>query len=101
MKFNTLYMTFSVYGFYSGCFRYYIRYITINLIIQNVQVGFRKNRRDFPGGPVAKMLHSQCRGPAFRGLGLIPGWGSKIPHDAAKTKKDPAYCSYNPVQPDK
>ena len=44
MKFNTLYMIFSVYGFYSGCFRYYIRYIIINLIIQNVQVGFRKSR---------------------------------------------------------
>ena len=44
MKFNTLYTTFSVYGFYSGCFRYYIRYIIINLIIQNIQVGFRKSR---------------------------------------------------------
>ena len=44
MKFNTLYTIFSVYGFYSGCFRYYIRYIIINLIIQNIQVGFRKSR---------------------------------------------------------
>ena len=56
MKFNILYMIFSVYGFYSGCFRYYIRYKMINLIIQrilalltkkkkkNVQVGFRKSR---------------------------------------------------------
>ena len=62
---------------------------------------FQLETWDFPGGPVAKMLHSQCRGPAFRGLGLIPGWGSKIPHAAAKMKKDLACCSYNPVQPDK
>ena len=27
--------------------------------------------RDFPGGPVAKTLHSQCRG-----LGSIPGVGT-------------------------
>ena len=24
-----------------------------------------KNYRDFPGGPVAKTPHSQCRGPGF------------------------------------
>ena len=23
------------------------------------------NKRDFPGGPLAKNLHSQCRGPRF------------------------------------
>ena len=28
--------------------------------------------RDFPGGPVAKTLCSQCRG----GPGLVPGWGT-------------------------
>ena len=29
--------------------------------------------RQFPGGPVAKTPHSQCRGP-----GLIPGKGTRI-----------------------
>jgi len=42
---------------------------------------------DFPGGPVAKVLCSQCRGPAFGALGSIPGWGSKIPHAPAKTNE--------------
>ena len=32
-------------------------------------------RRDFPGGPVVKNLPSNA-GDA----GLIPGWGTKIPH---------------------
>ena len=31
--------------------------------------------RDFPGGPVVKTLPSSARG-----VGLIPGWGAKIPH---------------------
>ena len=33
---------------------------------------------DFPGGPVAKNLHSPCRGP-----GLIPGQGSSFPGGSA------------------
>ena len=33
---------------------------------------------DFPGGPVAKTLHSPCRGP-----GLIPGQGSSFPGGSA------------------
>ena len=40
--------------------------------------------RDFPGGPVAKILHPQCRG-----LGLDPWSGNKIPHAAIK---DPSCC---------
>ena len=33
------------------------------------------NNRDFPGGPVVKILPSNVRG-----AGSIPGWGAKIPH---------------------
>ena len=48
---------------------------------------------DFPGGPVAKTLSSQCRG-----LGLIPGQGTKIPQAATKSPhadktKDPVCCN--------
>ena len=35
--------------------------------------------RDFPGGPVAKTLHSQCRGPRFD-----PWSGNNIPHATSK-----------------
>ena len=35
---------------------------------------------DFPGGPVAKTPCSQCRG-----LGSIPGQGTKIPHATTKS----------------
>ena len=35
----------------------------------------RSLRRDFLGGPVVKTLPSDAGG-----LGLIPGWGTKIPH---------------------
>ena len=38
-----------------------------------------KISRDFPGGPVAKTLHSQCRGPWFK-----PWSGNYIPHAADK-----------------
>ena len=31
--------------------------------------------RDFPGGPVVKTLHFQCRDAGD--AGLIPGWGIK------------------------
>ena len=44
--------------------------------------------RDFPGGPVAKTLHSQCRGPGFN-----PWSGNWILHTATKqshaTAEDP------------
>ena len=47
---------------------------------------FKSKPRDFPGGPMAKTLNSQCRG-----LGLIPGQGAgshmpqlKIPHATTK-----------------
>ena len=39
-----------------------------------------KPGRDFPGGPVAKTLSSQWRGPKFN-----PWSGSKISHAATKT----------------
>ena len=32
----------------------------------------KKRKRDLPGGPVAKTLRSQCRGPS-----LIPGQGTR------------------------
>ena len=48
--------------------------------------------RDFPGDPVAKTLHSQCRGPGFN-----LGSGNYIPHAATKsshaTTKDPVCCN--------
>ena len=55
-----------------------------------------------PGGPVAEMLHSQCRGPEFN-----PWSGSWIPHDAtseftlfsrsvASNFCDPMICSLTP-----
>ena len=47
---------------------------------------------DFPGGPGAKTLCSQCRGPWFG-----PWSGNKILHTATK---DPAHCSdQDPAQP--
>ena len=39
--------------------------------------------RDFPGGPVVKSLHSQCRGHEFN-----PGWGTKIPHATPRGQKN-------------
>ena len=62
---------------------------------------------DFPGGPLAKTPHSQCRGPGF------DLWsGNYIPHDATKrshvttkdstchTKiKDAVHLNQDPVQP--
>ena len=42
----------------------------------------RVKSRDFPGSPVVKTLHSQCRG-----TGLIPGPGTKTRH--AGTKNTP------------
>ena len=35
---------------------------------------------DFPGDPVAKTLHSQCRGPKFG-----PWSGNSIPYDTAES----------------
>ena len=43
-------------------------------------------RRDFPGGPVVKTLHFQCRGCGFH------PWSGKLrshmPHDTAKRKEE-------------
>ena len=53
--------------------------------------------RDFPGGPVGKTLHSQCRGP-----GSIPGQGTRS-RTCAATKsahaatKDPTCLNEDPV----
>ena len=40
----------------------------------------KKDYRDFPGGPVAKTLYSQCRGSGFD-----PWSGNEIPHVAIKS----------------
>ena len=40
--------------------------------------------RDFPGGPMAKTLHSQCWGPGFN-----PWSGKEIPHAATKSSHAP------------
>ena len=42
---------------------------------------------DFPGGPGVRILHCRCRGGALPGMGLIPGWGTKILHAAWHSKK--------------
>ena len=42
----------------------------------------KKKRKAFPGGSLVKNLHSLCRG-----TGLIPGQGTKIPHDSWPNKK--------------
>ena len=42
----------------------------------------KKETRDFPGGPVVKTLL-----PMKRGMGSIPGQGTKIPHTAQQKKK--------------
>ena len=47
------------------------------------QTAFQKwKSMDFPGGPVVKTLSFQCRG-----IGLIPGPGTKIPHAVQDSKK--------------
>ena len=38
--------------------------------------------RDFPGGPVAKTLPSQCRGPGFN-----PWSGNQVPHAAIQSSQ--------------
>ena len=43
---------------------------------------FSKMQRDFPGGPGVKTPCPQCRG-----MGSVPGQGTKIPH-AAKNLKE-------------
>ena len=49
---------------------------------------------DFPGGPVVKTPHSQCRA-----MGLIPGRGIKIPHAALPTHALPTKKDYTMGKP--
>ena len=56
---------------------------------------------DFPGGLVAKAPPSNAGDP-----GLIPGWGTKIPHASGQLNlcaamKDLKYCNYNPTAKNK
>ena len=41
--------------------------LKVNLVVRQCvsEIGSEKNLRDFPGGPEAKTLHSQCSGPGF------------------------------------
>ena len=52
----------------------------------------KEQYRNFPGGPVAKAAHYQCRGPGFQ-----PWSGNQISHAATKsshaTTKDPMCCN--------
>ena len=51
--------------------------------------------REFPGGPVVKALHSECRGTSS-----VPGWRTKIPHVAwPKENKGKSTYSMRPVLP--
>ena len=55
-------------------------YITQDLGEVSRGLDFKGKRRDFPGEPVPKTLHSQCRGPQFN-----PWLGKWIPHATTKT----------------
>jgi len=55
-------------------FTFYMIISNSNFII-NTHIAFVIKVQDFPGGPVVKNLLSNA-GDA----GLIPGWGTKIPH---------------------
>ena len=47
-----------------------------------------RRQRDFPGGPVVKTPCFHCRRHGFDlSFGLIPGWGTKIPHAASQGQK--------------
>jgi len=71
-------------------------YTEMQCIVHFKWVGFTVGKlhlnRDFPGGPVAKILYSQCRG-----LDLIPGQESRsyIPQLRALigTAEDPVCCN--------
>ena len=42
--------------------------LKVNLVVVRecmFEKGSEKNLRDFPAGPEAKTLHSQCRGPGY------------------------------------
>ena len=57
----------------------------------NIKTSLRE-KRDFPTGPVAKTLNSQCKGPTFD-----PWSGNEIPYTATKsshaTTKEPICCN--------
>ena len=48
-----------------------------------------KESRDFPGSPVVKTLPSNAGG-----VGLIPGWGTEIPHVSHPKKKKSKHKQY-------
>ena len=56
--------------------------LKVNLVVVRecmFEKGSEKNLRDFPAGPEAKTLHSQCRGPGY------DFWsGNQNPHAATK-----------------
>ena len=50
----------------------------------------KKPCQDFPGGPVVKTLRFH-----YKGTGLIPGGGTKMPHGAAKKTKQNKAMSFS------
>ena len=38
---------------------------SLGLLVASYTSGLKREVRDFPGGPVGKTLHSQCRRPKF------------------------------------
>ena len=67
---------------------------TVNNTVLYISKFLKVQMVEFPSGPVAKSLRSQCRGPWFN-----PCSGNEIPHPATKslhaTTKDPACHSEN------
>ena len=55
----------------------------------NVSYGQDKHYQSFPGGPMAKTPHSQCRLPGFH-----PWSGNQIPHDTVKTQRSQIINKY-------
>ena len=60
------------------------------IILREISQSQKGKYWDFPGSPVVKTLPSNAGG-----MGLIPGWGAKIPHAVwcgQKLKKKGKYC---------
>ena len=51
----------------------------------SIPVAFKQyleGQGEFPGGPVVKTQHFHCRG-----MGSVPGWGTKIPYAESHGQK--------------
>ena len=54
------------------------------------EITSRREAQDFPGGLMVKTLPSSTGG-----VGLIPGWGAKIPGDSWPKNQNPKQKQYN------